>query len=139
MWQVGRLLALCLAAPVSADTVVAARSLRAQHVLTPADLAMVPQVVPGAVQDPHVLLGRETRVAIYANRPVFLADTAEPALVERNQVITLVYDSGVLRIETEGRALGRGAAGDVIEVMNLASRTRVTAQVMPNGTVVVSP
>jgi flagella basal body P-ring formation protein FlgA len=40
-----------------------------------------------------------------------------------------------LRIAADGRALGRGAAGAHIRVMNLASRNTVGGEVQPDGTV----
>ncbi|MEM9126779.1 MAG: flagella basal body P-ring formation protein FlgA, partial [Pseudomonadota bacterium] len=42
-----------------------------------------------------------------------------------------------LSITTEGRALGRGAAGDRIRVMNLSSRTTVTGLIRPDGQIEV--
>ncbi|WP_373487298.1 flagella basal body P-ring formation protein FlgA, partial [Blastomonas sp.] len=39
---------------------------------------------------------------------------------------------------TDGRALGRAGVGDVIRVMNLTSRTTVTAQIGADGAAYVS-
>ena len=50
-------------------------------------------------------------MAIYAGRPVRPGDLGPPALVERNQLVPLVYQPGGLAISTEGRALGRGGGG----------------------------
>jgi hypothetical protein len=72
-------------------------------------------------------------------RPVRAADLGPPAVVERNQIVGLAYRSGGLAILTEGRALARGGVGDVIRVMNLASRATVTGTIGPDGLVAVGP
>ena len=54
-------------------------------------------------------------------------------MVDRNEVIPLIYSSGGLTISTEGRALGRAGPGEIIRVMNLSSRTTVTARIDQNG------
>jgi flagella basal body P-ring formation protein FlgA len=136
-----RALALILAlaaAPAAADTLVAARTLRAQAILTAADLALAPGVTPGALSDPADAIGMEARVVLYAGRPLRPADLGPPAIVERNQIVTLLYRSGGLEIAAEGRALGRAGAGDSLRVLNLGSRSTVTGRVGPDGTVEVT-
>ena len=122
------------AGPASADVVVAARTIPAATVIAEADVAVRPgQGGAGALGDPAEAVGRETRVALYAGRPVRAADVGAPAVVERNAIITLVYRSGGLLITTEGRALDRAGPGDVIRVMNLSSRNTVTAVIAEDG------
>lgn len=133
------LLALLLAAPAAAETLVAARTLRAQTVLGPGDVAVVEGRVPGALSDPAQAIGREARVILHAGRPLRAADLGPPALVERNAPVTLLYRSGLLTIAAEGRALGRAGAGETVRVMNIASRSIVTGRVAPDGTVLVGP
>lgn len=133
-----RLLVLLLTVtPALADSVVATRTLRAQTVIMPGDLTLVAADLPGALQDPAAALGLETRVAIYAGRPVRAADLGPPTLVQRNQLVTLVYLSGALAISTEGRALDRASAGEVARALNLASRTTVSGRVGPDGAIYV--
>lgn len=131
-------LALLLALPAGAETLVAARTIRAQEVLGPADVAVVRGEVTGALTDPAEALGLEARVSIYAGRPIRAGDLGPPAIVERNAIVRLRYESGPLVIAAEGRALDRAAAGDVLRVMNLSSRTIVSGLVAPNGIVHVS-
>lgn len=130
-------LALALAPPAVAQMVVAAHTLRAQTVLTAADLTVAAGLVPGAAVDPADLLGQETRVAIYAGRPILASQVGPPALVDRNQLVTLVYRRGALTILAEGRALDRAGAGENLRVMNTGSRMTVTGRVTASGTVAV--
>lgn len=126
-----------MVSPALADSVVATRTLRAQTVISPEDLTLVAAELSGALQDPNGAYGLETRVAIYAGRPVRPEDLGPVTLVQRNQLVTLIYASGTLAISTEGRALARGSEGDVVSVMNLASRSTVSGRIGPEGAVYV--
>lgn len=133
-------LAVVLAAPsLSAETLIATRLIRAQEVIGPGDVILAEGDVPGALTDPATAVGREARVALYPGRPVMRGQTAAPALVQRNQIVTLVYVRGGLTLTAEARALGRAAAGEAIRVMNLSSRMSVTGTVAPDGSVRVNP
>ncbi|MBC7137574.1 MAG: flagellar basal body P-ring formation protein FlgA [Defluviimonas sp.] len=134
------LLTLALLMPATgaaAESLIAARTIRAQSLIAPADLALAEGEMPGGFSIPEQVLGLEARVAIYAGRPILARDVGPPALVERNQTVTLVYRRGPLIILAEGRALGRGGAGDSLRAMNIASRTTVTGRVAEDGTVLV--
>ena len=135
----GLLIALLLsAAPAAADVLVAARTIPAQTLIGPDDLVFARMDDSTGVDDPALLVGMEARVALYAGRPVRPGDVGLPAIVDRNEIIPLIYDAGGLFIATEGRALGRGGAGEVIRVMNLTSRNTVTAKIGNDGAAYVS-
>ncbi len=134
MWRVFLLL---VPLPALADSLVAARTLPAQTMIGPADVMLVDADIPGALSGAEGAVGLETRVAIYAGRPVRAQDIGAPALVERNAIVTLVYSGAGLSIRTEGRALARGGAGDTIRVMNLSSKTTVSGIVGPDGMIQV--
>jgi flagella basal body P-ring formation protein FlgA len=129
----------CPAVASAAETVVAARTLRAQTLITAGDLQLQPGATPGAIADPAQAIGREARVVLYAGRPIRPADLGAPALVERNDLVVLAFAAGGLAIRTEGRALGRAGAGEAVQVMNLGSKTIVTGRVAADGTVRVGP
>jgi flagellar basal body P-ring formation protein FlgA len=127
------LILLLTACPAMAESLVAARTIRAMAVLAPEDVTVVNSALAGALADPADAVGLEARITIYAGRAIRPADLGPPALIERNQVAPLLFRSGGLTIAAEGRALGRGGVGDVVRVMNLASRSVVTARVGPDG------
>lgn len=130
---------LCLltfsAAPVAAEIMVPNRTIRPGEIIASHDLIEKEGNVAGAAVAVQDLAGLEARVALYPGRPVPLAHVGPPAIVDRNQLVMLVYRSDGLHIVAEGRALGRGARGDFIRVMNLASRSTVTGRVAANGTI----
>ncbi|MEY8841725.1 flagellar basal body P-ring formation chaperone FlgA [Cribrihabitans sp. XS_ASV171] len=131
-------LALLLAAPGAlADSVVPTRTIRPKEIIGPADVTLS-QTAQGSIADPGAVIGQEARVALYAGRPILPGDIGPPALVDRNDLVTLIYDTGLLTISTEGRALGRGAAGELIRVMNLSSRTTVSGRIRPDGSIEVN-
>jgi len=130
------LLALAQVPPAAADVVLASRTLRAGSVIAEGDLVLsLSTDVPGAVRQLDEALGLEARVTLYAGRPIPVASLGAPALVERNATVQMIFQRGGLDIRTEGRALGRGAAGDEIRVLNLASRTTITGIVSGPGQV----
>lgn len=131
------LLLLALAAPASAESLVATRTIRAKTLVSPEDLTLVNAALPGALTSPDQAIGLEARVAIYAGKPVRAGDLGPPTLVERNQLVKLIFVSGGLAISTDGRALARGSEGDEIRVMNLGSRNTVTGRIGPDGAIYV--
>jgi flagella basal body P-ring formation protein FlgA len=128
-----------LATPTLAESLIATRVIRAQTLLSENDVALVAAEIPGALGDAAEVLGLEARVTLYPGRAIRAADVGPPALVDRNQIVTLVYSVGGLGISTEGRALARGGLGDVIRVMNLSSRTVLAGRVAADGAVHVGP
>lgn len=136
-----RVLALLLILPAmaQADSLVATRTIPAQSVLAETDMTLVAAEIPGALASVPEAVGLEARVTLYAGRPIHAGDLGPPAIIDRNQIVTLAYTAGGLAIVTEGRALARGGAGDVIRVMNLASRSTVTGRIMADGMVQVAP
>jgi flagellar basal body P-ring formation protein FlgA len=136
MW---RLVFLILPEIACADSLIATRTIRAQSVVQLDDVTLVAAAIPGALAGADDAIGLEARIAIYAGRPIKAGDLVAPALIDRNQIISLSYQTGALTILAEGRALARGGVGDVIRVMNLASRSTVSGRVAADGTVQVGP
>lgn len=130
-------LALVMPAPASPEVLLPVRAIRAQTLVSAADFRIDPADLPGAFPTSAAVDGLEARTALYPGRVVRAGDLGPPAIVGRNEIVTLVYARGGLRIATEGRALGRGGIGDSIKVMNLSSRMTVMGTIADNGTVEV--
>ena len=131
------LILLALATPAQSDVVLAARTLRPQTIVTAADLSVKSGQIPGVYSDAAPLIGQETRVAIYAGRPVRHGELGPPALVDRNQIVPLVYQYNGLSIQAEGRSLSRAGLGDHVRVMNLDSRTTISGTVRADGSILI--
>lgn len=120
------------------DTIVPTRTLRSHTIIGPEDVLAKDIVVDGAFELAENVIGQEARVTLYAGRPIRFQDIGPAAIIERNQIVTLVFKSGGLRIAADARALGRGGVGDLIRVMNLASRSTVSGIVGADGAVTVN-
>jgi flagella basal body P-ring formation protein FlgA len=132
------LISLLSPVPAIAETVFAVTTIRAQTTLTEAHLMVQDVEVTGAVSSLVDAIGKETRVTLYAGRPIRAMDIGAPALIDRNQIVPLIFRQSGLTITAEGRALGRAGAGEMIRVMNMASRATVSGRVQPDGHVLVT-
>ncbi len=135
MRRVALLLALLACTPVAADIVVATQIIRPNAIISANSVTLQRGEAAGVYSELESVVGLEARNALYPGRPVRFDDVGQPALVERNQVIVLIYDNAGLSIRTDARSLDRAGAGERLKVMNLNSRTTVTGTVMPDGTV----
>lgn len=132
-------LGLCSACTVAAETVVATQTLRAKQVVTADTVRLDPTDVRGGAPSFEDVIGFELKRAVYAGRPILLSNLAQAAIIERNQSVRAIFEKHGLTIEVEARALERGAVGDTIQVMNLASRNTILAEVMSDGRLRVNP
>ncbi|MDW8443918.1 MAG: flagellar basal body P-ring formation chaperone FlgA [Acetobacteraceae bacterium] len=133
----GRLAARTVTVPVAArrlapGTTIAATDLR--QVALPID-----RVPEEAIVDEARLRGRMVQRAVAAGSPILAADLGGRAVVARNSAVTMSVSLPGLVVTAQGRALEDGAPGDVIQVMNLASRAVVEATVLGPGRVAVAP
>lgn len=120
-----------------AETVVATRTIRSHAIIGPNDVTIKPVESSGSLSEIRDVVGKEARVILYAGRPIRPGDVGPVALIERNQIVPLVFISGNIKISTEARSLGRGGEGDFIRVMNLSSRTTITGKISADGSVAV--
>jgi len=129
---------MLLAAPAAAETVVAARTIPARSIIGTTDVYLQAGIIPGTANTAEQVVGYEARVALYAGRPIRPGDVGPPAVVERNDVIPLIFDHGGIFIAAEGRALERAGPGEVIRVMNISSRNTVRARIADDGSAIVA-
>jgi len=124
-------------AQAAAETVVPLRAIRSGTVIAASDVTSIKDNVEGTYRLVDAVIGQEARVTLYPGRPIHLAHVGPPALLERNQIVKMIYRSSGLSISAEGRVLDRVGAGDRVRVMNLASRQTVVGTVQSNGIVEV--
>lgn len=124
--------ALIIAAPVHAlaAEIIAERTLPRGTIVSADDLSNA--------DDAPELIGLETMRTLRVGSVIEARYLQTPRLVKRNEMVTLVFMSGRLRMETQGRSLGEGGHGDTINVMNANSRQRITGRVIGPGLVEVS-
>ena len=83
-------------------------------------------------------VGMQARRQLRAGQPLKAADLAKPDLVQRDQSVTLIYDSPGLYLTVRGKAQGSGTEGDVVNVLNLQSKRTVAGVVTGRGQVSIA-
>jgi flagella basal body P-ring formation protein FlgA len=82
-------------------------------------------------------LGMQMRRPMHAGQPLRTADLVKPDLVQRDQSVTVIYESPGLYLTTRGKALDNGTEGDVVNVLNPLSKRTVTGIVSGRGQVTI--
>lgn len=129
------LILLLLPGFATAESVVPTRTIRATAIIEETDVTLHATKNPNAFTHIMDVVGQEARTTLYAGRPILFDDVGPPAVIARNQIVTLRYQTSGLMIVTEGRSLQRGGIGDRIRIMNLDSRTTLFGQVQADGSV----
>jgi flagellar basal body P-ring formation protein FlgA len=83
-------------------------------------------------------VGMQARKGLRAGQALKVADLAKPDLVQRDQNVTLVYDTAGLYITVRGKAVDNGTEGDVVSVLNLQSKRTVSGVVTGRGQVSIT-
>jgi flagellar basal body P-ring formation protein FlgA len=120
---------------------VLARDVERNEVLKASDVVVErrPKVAvgtDGATRDRAV--GMQARHAMRAGQALRVADLVKPDLVQRDQTVTLIYQSAGLYLTIRGKALDNGTEGDVVNVVNLQSKRTVSGTVIGRGQVSIS-
>ena len=66
-----------------------------------------------------------------------VADLVKPDLVQRDQAVTVIFQTAGLYLTTRGKALDNGTEGDVVSVLNIQSKRTVTGIVTGRGQVTI--
>lgn len=135
---ISSMLLMAASAAAQAQTVVAAHSIRARSIITAEGLATLDQNTIGGIAKVSDIIGLEARVNLYAGRAIQASDVGAPAILERNQLVIMIFRTSLLSISAEGRVLDRAGVGDLVRVMNLDSRLTVTGRVLSDGTIEVT-
>jgi flagella basal body P-ring formation protein FlgA len=66
------------------------------------------------------------------------SDLAKPDLVQRDDNVTLIYESAGLYLTIRGKAMESGTDGDVVNVLNLQSKRTVSGVVIGRDQVAIT-
>jgi flagella basal body P-ring formation protein FlgA len=122
------------------QAVVAARDLPRGHVIGEEDLSE--SYAPfararGALNDASQAVGQTLKVSVRAGSPVRDRDLVTTAMVSKGETVTIVAQSGGLKITALGQAREDGSLGQTIAVMNQDSKKTISAKVIGPGQVEV--
>jgi flagella basal body P-ring formation protein FlgA len=118
---------------------------RATHTLAQGDIVrsddVTPQAPSGRVIDPvpatSDIVGMEVKRRVYAGHDVAARDVGTRSAVKASTNVTVLWRSGDMSLELEGRALEAGAIGEEIRVLNPASLRTIRGTVVGDGMVEV--
>ncbi|MGY3451257.1 flagellar basal body P-ring formation chaperone FlgA [Bradyrhizobium sp. USDA 4353] len=129
---------------VAIETVEAAvltRNIDRNEVIRSGDLQMErrPRVELGGAEPAsrELAVGMQMRRPARAGQALKTTDLAKPDLVQRDQAVTLIYQTAGIYLTTRGKALESGTEGDVVNVLNLQSKRTITGRVTGRGQVSV--
>lgn len=121
---------------------VIARHIRRGDTISPGDVAMQrmarTELRGDTLLSPEEIVGQAARRAMRAGALVSAEALMEPILVQRNDAVTIVYRVPGLTLTVRGRAIGAGARGDLVTVINNQSNRTLEAEVTGAGYVTVT-
>ena len=86
----------------------------------------------------NLAVGMQMRRQARAGQALRVADLAKPDLVQRDDNVTLIYESAGLYLTIRGKAMENGTEGDVVNVTNLQSKRTVSGVVIARGQVAIA-
>lgn len=133
--KVGGSISRLVDVPVLRDT-LAAGTIIGQRDINIAEIREK-DINPGTVLKAEDLIGTTPKRMIPAGKPIKALDIEQPLIVERGDLVTMIYREGTLLLTAKGKAMENGAKGDVIRVTNPNSNKTIEAEVTAQNEVTV--
>lgn len=117
------------------------RSLSAGDIVQPEDLTWetVAAAPRGAPDDADQLIGLSVRRPLRAGAVAKTSDVTAPVVIRRDDMVSVTYDSGGVRLTLQGKASESASLGETVEIENLQSGTTIHAVASGPGRAVVGP
>lgn len=93
---------------------------------------------PGTIISKNDLIGRILNRRISAGRPMRDRDISMPHIIDKGNLVQMIYRKDNMELKTNGRALDDGSIGQVIRIKNEKSGSIIQARVEPSGNVLVN-
>jgi flagella basal body P-ring formation protein FlgA len=124
------------------EIVVASRQLSKGRNVTDDDLFLarteVGKIPAGAVRDTKEVVGKVINRSIGPNLPVLQQHVGGSKLVKRGRTVTLIAESGGVRVATMGETRENAYIDEAVKVTNLSSKKTVTGILIDENTVRVT-
>jgi flagella basal body P-ring formation protein FlgA len=92
-----------------------------------------------SVMDPDMLVGKVARRPLRAGAPALKRDIVGAKIIHRDEIVSVVFRDEGMRLSLHGRAMTDAAAGESVQVMNLASKKILEAVAVGPGEALVGP
>jgi flagella basal body P-ring formation protein FlgA len=123
------------------EAAVLARSVERNEVLKASDVISErrpkAEVGSDATTRGHAV-GMQMRKQLRAGQALRTVDLAKPDLVQRDENVTLIYETAGLYLTVRGKAVESGTEGDTVSVLNLQSKRTVSGIVVGRAQVAIS-
>lgn len=129
-------------ATATVEVATAARTIDRGTVLKDADLIMErrPRTEIGRdiITKPGQAVGLAVRSNLQPGHPIRSAELMKPDLVQRNDMVTIIYEVPGVMLTIRGKAAEGGAEGDVINVLNEQSKRMLQGVIVGPGRVAIN-
>jgi flagella basal body P-ring formation protein FlgA len=118
-----------------------ARSLAAGETIGASDLAWtkVAGMPAGAPRDSAAVIGMAAKRPLRAGQTVSMNDVGVPDVIKKDDIIAVSYSTDGVSLTLQAKALQAAGTGDVLNVMNPASKKIIQALAIGPGQAVVGP
>lgn len=121
-----------------AQDVIATSTLKRGTIIKASDITLVSSQNQQDLARLDDFIGKELKRTVYEGKSIQNHQIGAPVLIRRNSRVSMTYTFGLLEISAWGRALNEGGEGEVINIMNLESRKKVTGVILPSGKIRVA-
>jgi flagella basal body P-ring formation protein FlgA len=90
-----------------------------------------------AITRADLVIQQAARRALRAGQTLRAADLMKPQIVSRDDSVTIIFKTATITLTLRGKAMGNGAEGEMISVLNPTSKRVVQATVTAPGVVTV--
>jgi flagellar basal body P-ring formation protein FlgA len=125
----------------TADVVALARNIERGETIRESDIYIERrprnEITGDTLSTQETVIGQAAKRALRGGQPLRAGDLMKPDLVTRNDVVTIVFESGGVTLTMRGKALASGTEGETISVLNPQSKRTLQATVDKKPGVVV--
>lgn len=126
----------------TAEVVTLARPVPRGETIRESDLVIerLPRadVLTDALSRPEQVVNQAARRALRAGQTLRAADLMKPQIVSRDDAVTIIFKTKAVTLTLRGKAMGNGAEGETISVLNPQSKRIVQGTVTAPGVVTVN-
>ena len=114
----------------------------AKNVILKADMIKMTKVRKSRIKvnifyDINEVIGKETKKSIKEGKLFSTNDIREPIIINRGNIVTIIYKTKNMKLTAKGEAIDDGSKGENIKVMNTNSKKILNCRILDKNTVEV--
>ncbi|HEY5412682.1 MAG TPA: flagellar basal body P-ring formation chaperone FlgA [Caulobacteraceae bacterium] len=92
-----------------------------------------------APRDARAVIGEAARRPLRAGTAVSRADLSPPKVIKRDELVSVAYSAGGVKLVLQGKAMSAAAVGEAVDIMNPGSKKVIQAVAIGPDEAVVGP